>query len=50
MNPLEEQEIIDGIQAQYYNNETFDTSLFELEVRYVTSLKAKQGRFNVVIF
>lgn len=32
MNPHEEQEIIDGIEDTYYNNESFDTSLFELQV------------------
>lgn len=32
VNPHEEQEIIDGIEDTYYNNESFDTSLFELQV------------------
>ncbi|BFZ05032.1 hypothetical protein BsWGS_08071 [Bradybaena similaris] len=31
VNPHEEQEIIDGIEDTYYNNESFDTSLFELQ-------------------
>ncbi|GFO41646.1 coiled-coil domain containing 132 [Plakobranchus ocellatus] len=31
VNPQEEQEIIDGIEAIYYNNESFDTSLYELQ-------------------
>ncbi|CAL1535105.1 unnamed protein product [Lymnaea stagnalis] len=31
VNPHEEQEIIDGIEDKYYNNESFDTSLFELQ-------------------
>ncbi|XP_012938430.1 syndetin [Aplysia californica] len=31
VNPHEEQEIIDGIEAEYYNNESFDTSLFQLQ-------------------
>jgi len=34
VNPHEEQEIIDGIEAEYYNNESFDTSLFQLQVSY----------------
>ncbi|XP_059150713.1 syndetin-like isoform X2 [Physella acuta] len=31
VNPHDEQEIIDGIEQSYYNNETFDTSLHELQ-------------------
>ncbi|CAG5128982.1 unnamed protein product [Candidula unifasciata] len=31
VNPHEEQEIIDGIEDKYYNNESFDTSLYELQ-------------------
>ncbi|GFS12991.1 coiled-coil domain containing 132 [Elysia marginata] len=31
VNPHEEQEIIDGIESSYYNNESFDTSLYELQ-------------------
>ncbi|XP_041367289.1 syndetin-like [Gigantopelta aegis] len=30
-NPLEDQETIDGIEEEYYKDETFDTSHFELE-------------------
>ncbi|KAI8780481.1 syndetin-like [Biomphalaria glabrata] len=31
VNPHEEQEIIDGIEENYYDNESFDTSLHELQ-------------------